>query len=1198
MERKDSDDKSLNKPKKSSGGVKKPKEKLDKSIEEVAERLADAAKSSGASTSTPQASAAAAQASSAEGTDPAQLGRRKKSAADRKSGRMIPTGPRPAEYSEMYHSTLVDAAAAARRRIQVDTVWLDLPAKDSLPAMVGQYFDPITPSFFLASGFLRATLMLNYDHLKSFEIRYMRNNKPRVAFIGGYCGHFVCTEDYHLLCRSCDYVATRLLCYKPGDCRYCKDMSKAERERRRDRNNRAPRALQLSTFGGRYEARHHLHRLYYLEGMLWCLAQCYEHAKNIRALRRLRMNIKQLHQWMSPHHRRPPSRIPGDVDEGEKPHNPIEGLTRAQLKDRAEMAGPEVWFDAEEMLATLELLATKLERGDTPDARRVQVPVQVGIAELPMALYIKDDELRRKHQDLYTARCNGYNAFRHEGKLRVFGVKMKPLSREEQSRLKLDRFGGQLKPRARKRGPDAKQKEASLRLDAKKIKREPVETGLDSTRPVCIEDSPDVSDADLSQDEQGSLMGILTLSDSESDSSVEMQEEDLSVEIDDEEADPDFETASVASGGSAKKRRRPEEETEEGVDTIADRVKMQRRVCASTAAKDSSAAAAIVAGPSAVVSIKRLGGFSEAETKRAVVKGYLTGARASVDEAAGEPEDPEPTTNELLGDMSGEFDVDEEQAEADVTLTSDEQGTGLSTGAVSEIISSMTEPNSPERPEESTQEEGATPEESVIATDTSTAQAEAGGTTSSDTGASGTDAGISAATAEKTPLPVTRTKATIGVRKRMKPLTVETTSTASAEATGPSPRERGALSDSSGSAGEPSPGSLNQATPKLTRKELLARYVAMAKKYGVEAQTNDLGRAVFDLMTHLECVFSELTARNEVMTALALNEDAPAPATEAQLSGLMAKVQSFVERHPRFMMVDPNPFDQLICLREYYDRENEAVVSKAYEMLRKEYLDGWAAEAESQGNPPPQETVLEAVNRGAIGVCEMLHAIRHQIEVLKERGELECKQQEGFIASLRRANADYEKGFATQKEAVEAANAAVTELTKKVRDIQFMSHAKMTEMQTLHEAQLRDADTKARNMEAELERLRNEKEFMTGKLALLESEMAQKPPPITAVRQSRESARIIGVTYDKMRQELIDKAANLASAKAQLSDLGVTQPTVQQGGESFLGLLRSPTSAHPQVALRARQEMEQKYVSFDPLLPEDLKDITLTIFGQ
>ena len=181
-----------------------------------------------------------------------------------------------------------------------------------------------------------------------------------------------------------------------------------------------------------------------------------------------------------------------------------------------------------------------------------------------MALYIKDDELRRKHQDLYTARCNGYNAFRHEGKLRVFGVKMKPLSREEQSRLKLDRFGGQLKPRARKRGPDAKQKEASLRLDAKKIKREPVETGLDSTRPVCIEDSPEVSDADLSQDEQGSLMGILTLSDSESDSSVEMQEEDLSVEIDDEEADPDFETASVASGGSAKKRRRPEEETEEG----------------------------------------------------------------------------------------------------------------------------------------------------------------------------------------------------------------------------------------------------------------------------------------------------------------------------------------------------------------------------------------------------------------------------------------------------------------------------------------------------------------------------------------------------------------------------------------------------------------------------------------------------------
>ena len=54
MEKKDSDDKSVNKPKKSSGGVKKPKEKLDKSIEEVAERLTDAAKNSGASTSTQQ----------------------------------------------------------------------------------------------------------------------------------------------------------------------------------------------------------------------------------------------------------------------------------------------------------------------------------------------------------------------------------------------------------------------------------------------------------------------------------------------------------------------------------------------------------------------------------------------------------------------------------------------------------------------------------------------------------------------------------------------------------------------------------------------------------------------------------------------------------------------------------------------------------------------------------------------------------------------------------------------------------------------------------------------------------------------------------------------------------------------------------------------------------------------------------------
>ena len=233
-----------------SGKSKKQKTVLDKSIEEVVERLTETARREETSTSAtvPHTPSSAVE---KDGTKAKDID--KKRAEDRKSGRFIKTGTRPAEYCKKHHTTLVQAAATARRKIGTDTEEIELPQLADLPGILNigaEYFvDPVTPSFFLAGPLLRRVLLDSPPLLESFEMRYMRNGKPRSAFIGGYCGHFVCSEDYHLLCRSCDYVSTRLLCYKPDECDFCAKMSKAERERRRDRNNRAPHAVQLSTLG-------------------------------------------------------------------------------------------------------------------------------------------------------------------------------------------------------------------------------------------------------------------------------------------------------------------------------------------------------------------------------------------------------------------------------------------------------------------------------------------------------------------------------------------------------------------------------------------------------------------------------------------------------------------------------------------------------------------------------------------------------------------------------------------------------------------------------------------------------------------------------------------------------------------------------------------------------------------------------------
>ena len=1091
-----------------SGKSKKQKTVLDNSIEEVVERLTETARREETSTSgtVPHTPSSAVE---KDGTKAKDID--KKRAEDRKSGRFIKTGTRPAEYCKKHHTTLVQAAATARRKIGTDTEEIELPQLADLPGILNigaEYFvDPVTPSFFLAGPLLRRVLLDSPPLLESFEMRYMRNDKPRSAFIGGYCGHFVCSEDYHLLCRSCDYVSTRLLCYKPDECDFCAKMSKAERERRRDRNNRAPHAVQLSTFGGRYEARHHMHRLHYLEGILWCLAQCYEHVTNITALRKLRGNIKRIAEWSNPRARRNQSKIPGDVDGEEEPHVPSEGLTDKQKKNRDAMAREPEWMDEEEMMKYLEKIAHQLTKTLDPGEKRLEMPpLDVAIAELPVGLFLKNDDLLKNNPELYTARCSGYNAFRHEDKLRVFVVKMKPLSREEQKRLKLDRYGGQLVTKKRKKGENYRKKAASLRLPAKKLKGEEAVAGAAEEVPASSANSPATSDADTSQDEQGSTMGILTLSASEvesgdDESSMEIMDEGSFGEIDDEDADPLYEAAGMTSSPASEGC-----DEEDEADGIAVRVKSRPRTRSNQQSKIQSSSAPKLSIIEPVVSIQRLGGFSSAETARALTAGFLGS----------------PSTTERCEDDGGSSEKPDENP-ADVSLLSDDQTTGLSDDAMEEVIESLTCANSPKPLEEATRAE-VTEVERAIPPHLAVGK--------------------------------TRTKATIGVKKRTDAPTPASSSTAAKERL-----DTTSASDA----------------PKMTEEQLLKKYKELAERNHFTTETDDVARSAIELAEHMEETFFDILKNEDVFATLAMRPGCPVTPSMGQLTALMSSVQAFVERNPHCMVASPNPFSQLVCLKDFYTQFHESLVTDAHSRLRGVVLEEEERERVARGEPPLVCSVLEDVNRGTIAVCDGLELCRTDVAQHKEEAEREkakCTKYEERIKELEEENVRLENDMKKQAMLINAANSEAKKWEGIAREAEADKQERMLEARTVNEEKV--------SMQQQLAQLQAENEKMKVGISKAEAELAKQPPSVMEERQAREGMEMLGVRYGQMRSDLIQQGIALANAEARLQAAGLNPapevPSKTPSG-SILGSILSPSTTPRSVSV-ARRELENKYVSY------------------
>ena len=367
-------------------------------------------------------------------------------------------------------------AEVARENLLVDTEEVPLPPRHLLREVLYKvdsrelHFDSTASTFFTCGARLFNHLQ-NSPELTGFIIRYYRNQQPKQSYVHPLCGHLVKTPDPHVLCRQCQYIAVNLLCYKTTDCQQCAQTSEAVREQRRDRNSRQNKALPLKTLGGRYEARHLLPRMLYLEGVLWCLAGFYEQRTNVEALKRCRRAVRLLLKLQAPEAMcKPLPPLAGDYDLPEDtPYSPLPAITGDQMLRRSARVVKTPREAPHAALARLAALADATPA--TTDARQ---PVPKSINLQPMEYFVDDSAFDKSYPGLLKHKQNGYYSMRLESKIREFRVRVNPLSSIEQRRMKLKRLGLDpdmpFTPHKPKSGvpPTSKQRLANLRNKARK----------------------------------------------------------------------------------------------------------------------------------------------------------------------------------------------------------------------------------------------------------------------------------------------------------------------------------------------------------------------------------------------------------------------------------------------------------------------------------------------------------------------------------------------------------------------------------------------------------------------------------------------------------------------------------------------------------------------------------------------------------
>ena len=361
----------------------------------------------------------------------------------RKQGQMLQKRQKfTEERKKKSYTTLEGTAEHARKRLHVDTARPPLPPPERLRnALVrgGRLCMDVQARTFFTCGAEIYQVLRDIDLFQNLTVRFWRNNVLQEIYFHAICGHLARTRDLHKLCRVCDYIAHRQLCFKPEECGVCATQTEKEHKQRSDRSGRTGKKLIMTTAGGRREARDLLGRHYYLEGMLWLLASVYEQRLNFKALRQCRRNIQQLRALMLPPGTHPPRQIlPGDDNRlKEEPHNALLALSRRQKRNRASRVVPQV-----EQVPPVALARLEKASKETPEATDEFQPMPSDLLnQAPLTLPLDDRQLEAEGHEFAAFRRNGYAAMRHELRLRLYRVRLRPMKQTDRRKDRLEQLG-------------------------------------------------------------------------------------------------------------------------------------------------------------------------------------------------------------------------------------------------------------------------------------------------------------------------------------------------------------------------------------------------------------------------------------------------------------------------------------------------------------------------------------------------------------------------------------------------------------------------------------------------------------------------------------------------------------------------------------------------------------------------------------
>lgn len=230
---------------------------------------------------------------------------------------------------------------------------------------------------------------------------YVGEGDDSLVVVTAGCGHTTKNGDKHRTCKACTLCILGYVCEK---CWICNLMDPTIVSNRARLNVGDSKGCPMRTLGQkRWEARHLLERMYFVEGMLWYLVRRVNVERNYRALLQIRKNIEFLrgiHDHTLTH----------DIDRNEfdqpKAYDEEE-TAQKQPFSRDAWARKKKNEAAHQVLPIKAALAYIKGRLARPEGDRCGAP-----GSLPLKLPLKDSLLKSTFPEFYNARCRGYDALR------------------------------------------------------------------------------------------------------------------------------------------------------------------------------------------------------------------------------------------------------------------------------------------------------------------------------------------------------------------------------------------------------------------------------------------------------------------------------------------------------------------------------------------------------------------------------------------------------------------------------------------------------------------------------------------------------------------------------------------------------------------------------------------------------------------